>query len=328
MKDVKLEQLKKVSTKNQIITALAFDQRGALKKMIAKYQETPATIQQIEELKTIVTEELTKYASAILLDPEYGLEASKVRDVHSGLILAYEKTGYDTTSTSRLPDCLDKWSVIRLKKQGAQVIKFLLYYDADGNEQVNLKKQAFIERIGAECKAENLPFFLELLSYDENITDTTSEEFAKVKPKKVIKAMKEFSKVQYGVDVLKVEVPINMDYVEGFASKKVLFTKQEAETIFREQSASTDLPYIYLSAGVSAKRFQETLYFAKNSGARFNGVLCGRATWSGVVPVYINEGLDAAKSWLKTNGRKNIESLNKVLNQTATPWTLGNNHLV
>lgn len=90
--------------------------------MIANYQSTPATAQQIEELKSIVTAELTKYASAILLDPEYGLPAAKVRDENAGLILAYEKTGYDTTTTSRMPDCLDEWSVVRLKNQGAEII--------------------------------------------------------------------------------------------------------------------------------------------------------------------------------------------------------------
>ena len=202
------------------------------------------------------------------------------------------------------------------------MIKFLLYYDVDGDNEVNLRKQAFIERVGSECKAEGLPFFLEILSYDEKISDNKSEAFAKVKPRKVIEAMKEFSKAQYGVDVLKVEVPLNMDYVEGFSSDKVLFSKEEAANIFREQSSATDLPYIFLSAGVSAQRFQDTLYFAKESGAVFNGVLCGRATWAGVVPVFINDGPEAAKKWLETTGRENIESLNKVLSQTATPWKI------
>lgn len=86
-----MKDLKKLSDKNGIISALAFDQRGALKKMMAKYQAEEPTVEQIEELKTIVSEELTKYASSILLDPEYGLPASKVRDEGAGLLLAYEK---------------------------------------------------------------------------------------------------------------------------------------------------------------------------------------------------------------------------------------------
>ena len=133
--------MEKVSDKNGVISALAFDQRGALKKMMAKHQTEEPTVEQIETLKTIVSEELTKYASSILLDPEYGLPASKARADEAGLLLAYEKTGYDASTTSRLPDCLDDWSVKRLKEQGADTLKFLLYYDVDGDEQVNRQKQ-------------------------------------------------------------------------------------------------------------------------------------------------------------------------------------------
>ena len=50
----------------------------------------------MEELKVLVADELTKYASSMLLDPEYGLPATKALDEKAGLLLAYEKTGYDT----------------------------------------------------------------------------------------------------------------------------------------------------------------------------------------------------------------------------------------
>lgn len=68
--------------------------------------------------------ELTPYASAILLDPEYGLPAAQVRDEQAGLLLAYEKTGYDASTPGRLPDLLSNWSVKRLKENGADACKF------------------------------------------------------------------------------------------------------------------------------------------------------------------------------------------------------------
>ena len=80
-----------------------------------------------------------------------------------------------------------------------------------------------------------------------------------------------------------------MNYVEGFAKGEVVYTKEEAAQHFRDQEASTHLPYIYLSAGVSAELFQETLKFAHDAGAKFNGVLCGRATWSGAVKYTSNK---------------------------------------
>ncbi|MET3557625.1 tagatose 1,6-diphosphate aldolase [Streptococcus rupicaprae] len=312
--------MEKVSDKSGIISALAFDQRGALKKMMRQYQTEEPSVEQIERLKVIVSEELTQFASSILLDPEYGLPAAKSRHAESGLLLAYEKTGYDASTTSRLPDCLVEWSAKRLKEEGADAVKFLLYYDVDGDPYVNLQKQAYIERIGSECKAEDIPFFLEILSYDEKIEDNSSIEFARVKPRKVNEAMRIFSDERFGIDVLKVEVPVNMNFVEGFGNGEVAYTKEEAAQYFRDQEASTYLPYIYLSAGVSAQLFQDTLVFASESGAKFNGVLCGRATWAGSVKIFIEEGEEAARQWLRTVGSENIESLNRVLETSAASW--------
>ena len=107
----KYNYLAKVSDSNGVISALAFDQRGALKCLMAQYQMKEPTVAQMEELKVLVSEELTPYASSILLDPEYGLPAAQARDREAGLLLAYEKTGYDANTTSRLPDCLVDWSI-------------------------------------------------------------------------------------------------------------------------------------------------------------------------------------------------------------------------
>ena len=59
----------------------------------------------------------------------------------------------------RLPDLLNSWSVKRLKEVGADVCKFLLYYDVDEPVEINVQKQIVIERIGSECEAEGIPFF-------------------------------------------------------------------------------------------------------------------------------------------------------------------------
>ena len=318
--DQKRKYLENLSDKNGFISALAIDQRGALKKMLNKHQESEATADQIKEFKVLVSKHLTKYSSSILLDPEYGLDAAKARDKDAGLLLAYEKTGYDANAVGRLPDCLVDWSAKRLKEEGADAVKFLLYYDVDESDEINNQKRAYMERVGAECVAEDIPFFLEILSYNYKDADNSTAEFAKLKPRKVIEAMKEFSKPRYNVDVLKVEVPVNMKYVEGFADGEVVYTKEEAASYFKQQDEATNLPYIYLSAGVSAKLFQDTLKFAHDSGAKFNGVLCGRATWANGVEVFAKDGEEATVNWLNTVGRKNIEELNEVVAKTATSW--------
>ncbi|MCF1585318.1 tagatose-bisphosphate aldolase [Tetragenococcus koreensis] len=313
----KQEHLQKLMNENGVISALAIDQRGAMKKMIAPYKEPEAD--DIIAFKSLVSTELTPYTSSILLDPEYGLPAAGKKAGTSGLLLAYEKSGYDSTTPGRLPDLLDIWSVHRLKEAGADACKFLLYYDVDEDEAINNQKHAFIERIGAECIAEDLPFFLELVSYDASGIDVKSAEYAKIKPHKVNEMMKEFSAEKYHVDVLKVEVPVNMAFVAGYSDDEVVYSKEEAANYFVEQTDATHLPFIFLSAGVSAELFRDTLRFAKEAGSTFNGVLCGRATWADGVSVFVQNGEQAAIEWLQTQGKPNVDELNEVLQETATP---------
>ena len=141
-----------VADDNGVIAALAIDQRGSLQKAIAKVKGSPAGDDDLRQFKMLISEVLTQYASAILLDPEYGLEAIPLRARQAGVLLAYEKTGYDAAVKGRLPDLLPEWSVRRLVQAGANVIKLLLYYDPDDEPRINSIKQAFIERVGGECR--------------------------------------------------------------------------------------------------------------------------------------------------------------------------------
>ena len=317
----KLAGLKAVSNERNVIAAAAMDQRGSLEKSISKERGTTASGHDLEVFKTLVTEVLTQHASAILLDPEYGLPAAQHRN-GKGLLLAYEKTGYDATTAGRLPDLLDVWSVRRLAEAGADCIKILLYYTPFDTPAVNEFKHAWIERIGDECRAHDIPFFLEFVGYDEHGADEKTVEYARKKPSIVAGAMQEFSKDRYGVDVLKVEVPIVMEFVEGTRAYKgaSAYTRAEALSLFRSVGESTQKPFIYLSAGVSTPVFIETLELAAESGVAFNGVLCGRATWKDGIAIYAKNGPDAFRQWLETTGVENIQNVNQAL-EAATPWT-------
>lgn len=251
----KYEHLEKLSDEKHLINALAIDQRGSLKKMIAANSAKPVGDEGIIDFKIENSRELTKYSSSILIDPEYGLPAADARSKDAGLIIAYEKTGYDATEIGRLPDLLPIWSAKRIKELGANAVKILLYYDVDESDEVNEQKKAFVERVGSECMAEDMPYFLEILTYDANEDDVKSSKYAKLKPHKVNESMRVFSDERYGVDVLKMEVPVNMNFVEGFSSEEPVYTREEALQHFKEQSEATQLPFIFLSAGVSAQLF-------------------------------------------------------------------------
>lgn len=315
------EHLKQLSNEQDVIAALAIDQRGSLHKMIAAATPGEASATAITEYKKIVSEELTKYASAILLDPEFGLPAAHARAANAGLLLSYEKTGYDASEPGRFPDLIENQSALRIAEEGGDAVKFLLYYDVDEGDQVNDRKRAFVERVGAEAKANGLPFFLELVTYAADLESVADAAYAKVKPHKVIETTREFSDPRYNVSVLKVEVPVNQQFVEGFAiDENVVYSQAEAAGYYKQQAEATDLPFIFLSAGVSNELFLAELKFAKEAGSTFNGVLCGRATWkNGVVP-FAKDGEAAGKQWLQTEGKANIERLNAVLADTATPW--------
>jgi len=161
----KLKGLKAVADKRGVIAAAAMDQRGSLQKALGKERGGDIGDAMMEEFKTLVAEVLTPHASAILLDPEWGLPASKRRAKTAGLLLAYEKTGYDKTGPGRLPDLLDLWSARRFKEAGADCVKILLYYTPFDPKDVNDKKHAWVERIGDECRANDIPFFLEFVGY-------------------------------------------------------------------------------------------------------------------------------------------------------------------
>ncbi len=321
----KFEGMNACANEQGVIAALAVDHRGNLLQAIAdaRGENGQVTAAHMLAFKTAVTQVLTPYASAILLDPEYGLGAISSRAPGCGVMLAYEQSGYDVTTLGRLPDLLPEWSVRRLVEAGAQAIKILLYYNPFNEARVNTIKQVYVERIGAECTALDVPFFLEPLVYDDALGDEKGLAFARKKPEYATRTIEEFTKPRYGVDVLKVEVPVNPAYVEGtraFAGKGVAYSRQEAIAHFRYAARAATLPLIYLSAGTTDEVFCEMLELAAEAGAKFAGVLCGRATWQGAIPVYANEGVAALHRWLADHGTQHIQVINNILASAATPW--------
>lgn len=320
----KREGLKAVSNARGVIAALAIDQRSAMQKLFAKAMNVePSRVpaESIVQFKEAVSRILTPHASAILLDTEYGLPAAKQKAKGAGLLLAYEKSGYDRGLPGRLPQLLEHWSARRLVSAGADCVKILLYYSSTSSTEINDAKHAFVERIGAECAEGDVPFFLELLSYGEGMEDK-SVEFARIKPEVVARGMEEFSKPQYRVDVLKVGFPVNPAFVEGSpaVSKQILYRRNEAIEHYQRAAAVARVPFIYLSEGVSNETFQLGLELAAEAGVKFSGVLCGRATWQDGVPAFVQRGVNGLEDWLLDAGVRNIENVNRCL-KAAHPWS-------
>jgi tagatose 1,6-diphosphate aldolase len=324
LSDGKIKHLNALSNKKGVIAAAAMDQRGSLRKAIAKAKNAPEeqiSDDMMSDFKVAVCKALTPHASAILLDPEFGLPAAKARSKNAGLLLAYEESGYDNTKPGRLPDLLPHLSAKRIKDLGGDAVKILIYYTPFEKPEVNDIKHAFIERIGAECEYCQIPFFLEFVGYDPQGGDEKGFEYAKRKPEVVIKSMQEFGKPQYNVDVLKVEVPVNAEFVEGSSVFKgqAAYSRKEALDYYRQAADVAEKPFIYLSAGVSNPQFVESLRMAAEAGTDYSGVLCGRATWKDGIAIYAKQGVKALEDWLSVEGVKNINAVNDAI-QSAKPW--------
>ena len=301
-----------------VIRAAAMDQRGSLKRALATEKEVaPEAIgdEVLAEFKAAVIRTLSPHASAVLLDPDYGLPAIRERHEGAGLLLAYEKSGYDQTQPGRMPQLMPGWSVDRLKQEGADGIKLLIYYSPFEEPALNDPKKALVQQVGEECAEHDVPFFLEFVGYDPG-GDLNELEYARRKPDIVTESMREFSQDRYRVDILKVEIPVSLQFTSGTRwceGHEAAYSRDEARELYLEAAAVARCPFIYLSAGVSSSQFQESLELALEAGVRFSGVLCGRATWKEGIPVYARSGLSALEDWLLTDGVRNIRALNEIL---------------
>ncbi|SFB12662.1 tagatose 1,6-diphosphate aldolase [Lentibacillus halodurans] len=316
--------LELISDDDHVVLATAMDQRGSLGKMIKSFNDDISYEEGLTKFKEGVSEVLGNQSSSLLLDPEYGWRAAGKLNHDTGLIMAYEKTGYDTSEKGRLPNLVDDYAVQDLVNKGANALKLLVYYDHNEEEKYNTIKKAFIKRVGDECQQNDLLFILEPVSYSSEGLGSKSAAFAKKKPEIVKYFMEEFSKEEYGIDLLKVEVPVAIFNIEGYDqydNYQPVFTKEEAVNYYRICSKTSRLPFIYLSGGVTNDQFIETLHFAKEAGAKFSGSLCGRAIWKEGVQPFAEESKEAYYEWLETTGSDNLTKVKDAIKDTATPWT-------
>ena len=165
----------------------------------------------------------------------------------------------------------------RLKEAGADCVKILLYYTPFEKPAVNDLKQAWIERIGDECLAHDIPFFLEFVGYDAEGGDEKTVAYAKKKPSIVSGAMAEFGKARYNVDVLKVEVPIITEFVAGTKCFKgeAAYTRAEALQHFRDAESMTQDVYKRQGCSPSCFSFWRWTSLCRRAGQGGCASCCG-----------------------------------------------------
>lgn len=320
----KYARMNKLVNDHGVIDALALDQRGSLVKATKKAAEDAGklwSMDMVYDFKETVSEVLSPLSSAILLDEQMGFKGIEAKSEDTGLIMSYEKTGYDADTPGRLPSLIPEQSAQIMIDNGADALKVLIYYNPNDPDEINDQKKAFAERYGTEAMAAEVPTFFEIVTYDDRFA-SDSLEFAKLKPELVLKSMKEFTQDKYHIDVLKMEVPFNPKFIKEWNADldEAAYTEAEAQGYLKQLGEEATRPFIFLSAGVPMDTFQRELKLAGDAKVPFTGVLSGRATWIDGINIFVKDGRDALVDWLKNRGTKNVTGLTEILNQTAIAW--------
>ena len=319
---------------------MAIDQRGSLKRMLAKVmgiEPDDVKYEDLARVKKIITKVLSPYSSATLMDPVYGYPYSIdyiPKDV--GVLLAFEETGYEKAGPNgreRRSRPIEGWSVEKAKKAGANAVKLLIYYRPEASDETLKHQQEFVKRVGEECERYDIPFLLELVSYplledeiaaspDPEKPTTDTPVFARRKPEIVMKTAAEFSKPEYKVDILKLEFPADLKYTEEFCKgrfdgkhREPVYSLSAVRDFCKGVDEAAGVPWVILSAGVDIDEFIENVKLATEAGA--SGLLAGRAIWKEAVNYYPDE--DAMERWLMTSGVVNFKRIHEVYT-AAKPW--------
>ncbi|MGB9694911.1 MAG: tagatose 1,6-diphosphate aldolase [Caldisericaceae bacterium] len=327
----KLKGISRLADSEGRLRMLAVDQRGSLQTMLASAagkDKKEIGYSELAFAKRLLTSVLSPHFSATLTDPEFGVpESLKYLSKNSALLVATEKSGTESAGyqgREKKTILLDGWSVEKIKKLGADAVKLLLYYRPDSSPEIKEFQENVVRSVGAECKKFDIPFVLEPVGFafkdDEPSTDSVN--FAKKKPEIVINIASEFSKEEYGVDILKLEFPVNLKFVKEFhrgffdgKERDEVFSVKDAETACYQITKTSRVPWIILSAGVDIEEFVYNVEIASNNGA--SGYLAGRAVWKEFTKYFPVESDMVA--WLQTSG---VENARKILyaSKNSTPY--------
>ncbi len=291
---------------------VAIDQGSGLKAAIAEARGADARESDLFDFKKAVVECLSPEASVVLVDAEYGRRLLPIFDSTCEKLLALEADVYHITTSERITALPDNLTVADYRSLGVRRLKFFLYYGPRCSLEINSKKQALVRNIGGQCADHGIEFLFEPLVYDETVSDAGSLEFARIKPELVREATGVFADPSFGIDVLKVEIPVNLTFVEGYGTDE--FSRDWALDRYRYAAEPAGaIPLVYLSAGVTFERFEQSLRLAREAGVDAAGFMCGRAIWSDAVAEYGRGGQPQLTEWLMGEGRSRLNQLKSAL---------------
>jgi tagatose 1,6-diphosphate aldolase len=302
----KLRGLQQLADSKGMMTMCAIDHRGALKRALNAKNPAVVSYQDIVDFKLDLCRAIAPFASAILLDPEYGAGqaiAAGLLPASKGLLVSMEKTGYGGDSTARITELLPGWSVKKAKKMGASAVKLLIYFRPDLKD-VASKQLDLVARLADQCIEEDIAFLVEPVSYPTEQGGASSKKFADIKPSLVVETARQITALP--IDVLKAEFPADVKFEQD--EGKLLRLCQELNQASR-------LPWVLLSAGVGFDSFNKQVKIACKAGA--SGFLAGRALWQEGAQI---QSRDERMSFFQNTAASRLKELAEIADSDGKPW--------
>jgi tagatose 1,6-diphosphate aldolase len=293
------------------VHGVAVDAGSGLEATIKSARGPRAKDADLVTFKRAVLESLGPHASTVLVDAACGpdLIASYPQDCDP--MLAFEADVYHISDDDRITVLPENFTVADYPGMGVKQLKFFMYYAPDDDRALNERKEDLVADIGGRCRDAGIRYLMEPLVYHPTI-QSGGAEYAAIKPDLVRRATQLFADPRYQVDVLKVEIPVDLNFVEGFGEP--MMSHAQALEAFREAAnAAGNADLVYLSAGVSFERFEASLKMAVEAGVDFRGFMCGRAIWSDAVAIFGNQGEAALRAWLMDTGATRLSHLIRAL---------------
>lgn len=295
----------------------AVDQRPPIKGPIAKhYGFAEAPYDDVAGFKALLIETLQGESSAMLLDPHYAVPRGiGLLSPQKGLIVTLEDSLFRETPEGRLSAEIDDWSVEKIKRMGADAVKVLAWYRPDAGAAVNAHQQDFVKRIGGACERFDIPFLFELLVYPLAADAHQTRDYVEMSGKKaddVLASVAEFARPDYGVDVFKLESPVEAAAVPGVGGEGW----ETAQALFDEMGRLAARPWVMLSAGAGMDAFRRILTHAYRAGA--SGYLAGRAIWQDAFAAFPD--WQTIRAGLEGGAAHYMRDINSLTDSQAAPW--------
>lgn len=297
----KFRAVSRMLDKHGCFKMVAADQRAPMRGILTTALGHQPTFEDMKTMKQLLVEGLADHSTAMLMDPEYGLPGILgVMPAKPALIVALEDSNFEATPGGRKSHVIPNWSVEKIKRLGAEGVKYLVWYNERADAGVTQHQLDLIRHLGDECRRYDVAFLLEILVYPHEEDEAT---FARNRTEHVLKSVEAFADPAFGVDIYKLETPCDAD---GLATNEL--GCEALKSLFERMTGSLHSPWVMLSAAAEPNDFAAVLRCAYAAGC--NGFLAGRSIWKSAADAYPD--LTEVRKRLSEEGVPYLESLNQL----------------